>query len=161
MGYWGDAARTSERYRPSPEHKPGGAAPDTAVWSGDLVRRDAHGFLYFIARNDAQIKSSGYRISPEEIEEIIHESGLVSEVAAVGVPDDALGETITLVVVPAVTPFLARTLLSWCKQRLPSYMVPHRIIVQTDIPRNANGKFDRGALRETLVGAPNNQARPI
>ena len=72
---------------------------------GDLVRRDAHGFLYFIARNDAQIKSSGYRISPEEIEETIHESGFVSEVAAVGVPDDALGETITLVVVPAVTPF--------------------------------------------------------
>ncbi|KKL31069.1 acyl--CoA ligase [Burkholderia contaminans FFH2055] len=161
MGYWGDAARTSERYRPSPEQKPGGAAPDTAVWSGDLVRRDAHGFLYFIARNDAQIKSSGYRISPEEIEETIHESGFVSEVAAVGVPHDALGETITLVVVPAVTPFLAQTLLSWCKQRLPGYMVPHRIIVQTDIPRNANGKFDRVALREALVSASNNQARPI
>lgn len=125
------------------------------------MRRDAHGFLYFIARNDAQIKSSGYRISPEEIEETIHESGFVSEVAAVGVPHDALGETITLVVVPAVTPFLAQTLLSWCKQRLPGYMVPHRIIVQTDIPRNANGKFDRVALREALVSASNNQARPI
>ena len=130
--------------RPSPEQNL--AAPDTAVWSGTSC--DAMHTAFFIARNDAQIKSSGYRISPEEIEETIHESGFVSEVAAVGVPDDALGETITLVVVPAVTPFLAQALLSWCKQRLPGYMVPHRIIVQTDIPRNANGKFDRVALRE-------------
>ena len=125
------------------------------------MRRDAQGFLYFIARNDAQIKSSGYRISPEEIEEAIHESGLVAEVAAVGVPDDALGETIALVVVPAVTPFRPQTLLSWCKQRLPSYMAPHRIVVQADIPRNANGKFDRAALRDGLASSqPEDQARP-
>ncbi|MCA3640382.1 MAG: acyl-CoA ligase (AMP-forming), exosortase A system-associated [Burkholderia sp.] len=161
MGYWGDPVRTAARYRPSPEPKPGGAASDIAVWSGDLVRRDAQGFLYFIARNDAQIKSSGYRISPEEIEEAIHESGLVAEVAAVGVPDDALGETIALVVVPAVTPFRPQTLLSWCKQRLPSYMAPHRIVVQADIPRNANGKFDRAALRDGLASSqPEDQARP-
>ncbi|AIO56378.1 AMP-binding enzyme family protein [Burkholderia mallei] len=82
LGYWNDPARTALRYRPSPEAKPGGAPRETAVWSGDLVRRDDDGFLYFVARNDAQIKSSGYRISPEEIEEVAHASGLVAEAVA-------------------------------------------------------------------------------
>ncbi|KGT01664.1 AMP-binding enzyme family protein [Burkholderia pseudomallei] len=100
LGYWNDPARTALRYRPSPEAKPGGAPRETAVWSGDLVRRDDDGFLYFVARNDAQIKSSGYRISPEEIEEVAHASGLVAEAVALGVPHDELGESITLVVVP-------------------------------------------------------------
>jgi len=162
MGYWNDAARTAERYRPSPESKPGGATPDTAVWSGDLVRRDAEGFLYFVARDDAQIKSSGYRISPEEIEETVHRSGLVTEVAAVGLPDDALGETITVVVVPAVDSFAPQALLDWCKQHLPAYMVPNRIVVQAEIPRNANGKFDRALLRVALASAASDdQARPV
>ncbi|MPV57735.1 acyl-CoA ligase (AMP-forming), exosortase A system-associated [Burkholderia sp. HI2761] len=151
MGYWNDPARTAERYRPSPEPKAGGAIPDIAVWSGDLVRRDEKGFLYFIARNDAQIKSSGYRISPEEIEETVHRSELVAEAVAVGVPDDALGEAIALVVVPAVEPFVPQTLMAWCTQHLPGYMVPKRIVVQTDVPRNANGKFDRTALRNALA----------
>ncbi len=59
LGYWNDATRTAQRYRPSPELKPGGAPRDRAVWSGDLVRKDAEGFLYFVARNDAQIKING------------------------------------------------------------------------------------------------------
>ncbi|CAB3803111.1 acyl-CoA ligase (AMP-forming), exosortase A system-associated [Pararobbsia alpina] len=151
LGYWNDPARTSLRYRPSPEVKPGGTPPDTAVWSGDLVRRDADGFLYFVARNDAQIKSSGYRISPEEIEEVIHASGLVTEAVAVGVPDDRLGEAIVLLVT-AVTPasFDVEALSAWCKQRLPPYMLPHRIVVREALPRNPNGKFDRTGLSAAL-----------
>ena len=147
LGYWNDAARTAQRYRPSPEVKPGGAPRDTAVWSGDLVRRDAEEFLYFVARNDAQIKSSGYRISPEEIEEVVHGSGLVTETVALGVPDDELGEAIVLLVVPTATAFDPQTLHAWCTQNLPRYMVPQRIVVRETIPRNPNGKFDRSALR--------------
>ncbi|MGU7811621.1 acyl-CoA ligase (AMP-forming), exosortase A system-associated [Burkholderia sp. AW49-1] len=147
LGYWNDATRTAHRYRPSPEAKPGGAQRDRAVWSGDLVRRDAQGFLYFIARNDAQIKSSGYRISPEEIEEVVHDSGLVTETVALGIPDDELGEAITLLVVPGTADFDAQTLQAWCVAHLPRYMLPQRIVVRETIPRNPNGKFDRPALR--------------
>jgi acyl-CoA synthetase (AMP-forming)/AMP-acid ligase II len=162
LGYWNDAARTALRYRPSPELKPGGAPRDTAVWSGDLVRRDADGFLYFVARNDAQIKSSGYRISPEEIEEVVHASGLVAEAVALGVPDDRLGETIVLLVTsfaPA-TSLDPEALRRWCAQHLPPYMVPNRVIVREALPRNPNGKFDRAALRAELGAAPGRRAAP-
>jgi acyl-CoA synthetase (AMP-forming)/AMP-acid ligase II len=121
-----------------------------AVWSGDLVRRDAEGFLYFVARNDAQIKSSGYRISPEEIEESVHASGLVREAVALGVPDEVLGEAIVLLVVAAAAAFSPEDLDAWCARHLPRYMVPHRIVVCQNIPRNPNGKFDRVALRAGL-----------
>ncbi|EIP85475.1 AMP-binding domain protein [Burkholderia humptydooensis MSMB43] len=148
LGYWNDAARTALRYRPSPEAKPGGAPRETAVWSGDLVRRDDDGFLYFVARNDAQIKRSGYRISPEEIEDVAHASGLVAEAVALGVPHDELGESITLVVVPlSAASFAHDALRAWCAQQLPPYMVPHTIATRASLPRNPNGKFDRVALR--------------
>jgi acyl-CoA ligase (AMP-forming) (exosortase A-associated) len=151
LGYWNDAARTAQRYRPSPEAKPGGAPRDTAVWSGDLVRRDSEGFLYFIARNDAQIKSSGYRISPEEIEETVHASGLVVEAVALGIPDDGLGEAIVLLVVLAGGSTRIDDLRDWCMQRLPRYMVPRDIVSCPEIPRNPNGKFDRAALHARLA----------
>ncbi|AOK19198.1 acyl--CoA ligase [Burkholderia ubonensis] len=152
LGYWNDATRTAQRYRPSPELKPGGAPRDRAIWSGDLVRQDAEGFLYFIARNDAQIKSSGYRISPEEVEEVVHDSGLVTEAVAFGIADDELGEAVVLLVVPAATDFDTQTLHAWCVAHLPRYMVPQRIVVRETVPRNPNGKFDRAALRAALAG---------
>jgi acyl-coenzyme A synthetase/AMP-(fatty) acid ligase len=65
---------------------------EIAVWSGDTVRRDADGFLYFIGRKDEMIKTSGYRVSPTEIEEVIYATGLVAEAAAFGVPHPTLGE---------------------------------------------------------------------
>ncbi|PRG69083.1 acyl-CoA ligase (AMP-forming), exosortase A system-associated [Burkholderia multivorans] len=151
LGYWNDAARTARRYRPSPEVKPGGAQRDVAVWSGDLVQRDAEGFLYFIARNDAQIKSSGYRISPEEIEETVHASGLVHEVVALGVPDGELGEAVALMVVMASDTATTGDVRDWCTKQLPRYMVPRHIVHCPEIPRNANGKFDRAALRATFA----------
>jgi acyl-CoA ligase (AMP-forming) (exosortase A-associated) len=162
LGYWNDPVRTAQRYRLSPEKKPGGAPGDMAVWSGDLVRRNAEGFLYFVARNDAQIKSSGYRISPEEVEESVHASGLVREVLALGVPDDVLGEAIVLLVVAAAAAFNPEDLGAWCTRHLPRYMVPHRIVVCQNIPRNPNGKFDRVALRAgfSANGTTSGETRP-
>ena len=156
LGYWNDAARTAARFRPSPEIKPGGAAPDIAVWSGDLVRQDSEGFIYFVARNDAQIKSSGYRISPEEIEEALHTSGLVTEVVALGVADTQLGEALVLLVVLANRSASTEALRLWCVAHLPRYMVPQRIVITETIPRNPNGKFDRVALRAALASGASN-----
>ena len=72
-----------------------------AVWSGDTVRMDEEGFLYFIGRRDEMIKTSGYRVSPTEIEEVVFATGLVADAAAVGVPHPTLGQAIVVVATPA------------------------------------------------------------
>ncbi|MFQ5467239.1 MAG: acyl-CoA ligase (AMP-forming), exosortase A system-associated, partial [Kiloniellaceae bacterium] len=86
MGYWNDPARTAERFRPAPGREPGLPLDEMAVWSGDIVYKDEEGFFYFVGRRDEMIKSSGYRISPSEVEDVFYGSGLVSEAAALGVP---------------------------------------------------------------------------
>jgi acyl-coenzyme A synthetase/AMP-(fatty) acid ligase len=94
-GYWRDPVRTAERYRPAPQ---GSIYGGTAVWSGDRVRRDSDGLLYFVGRRDAMIKSSGNRISPQEIEDAALATGLVAEAVALGLPDARLGQAVHLVV---------------------------------------------------------------
>src|SRR5690606_27171102 len=95
QGYWHDAERTAERFKPAPAASRHGGM---AVWSGDRVRRDADGLLYFVGRRDAMIKSAGNRISPQEIEDVALASGLVAEAAAIGVPDARLGQAVHLIV---------------------------------------------------------------
>lgn len=151
-GYWNDPDRTRVRFRPYPPDA-GAESPERAVWSGDLVYRDAEGFLYFVGRNDDMIKTSGYRVSPTEIEEVAYASGLVSEAAAFGVADDKLGEHIVLAVTGAAggdcdTQLLAKAIGA----EVAKYMVPRRIVVLPELPRSPNGKFDRAELRR-LVGA--------
>lgn len=153
LGYWNDAARTALRFRPAPGQDPALPLPEMAVWSGDTVRRDAEGFLYFVGRSDEMIKVSGYRISPTEVESVLHASGLVSEVAVFGVDDATLGQAIVAVAVAVADPGLVdrAALLAECKRRLPAYMVPAQIVLRTEaLPRNPNGKIDRNLLRHTL-----------
>ncbi len=151
LGYWNDPVRTAERFRPLPAA--GLPLPEIAVFSGDVVRRDAQGFLYFVGRRDEQIKTSGYRVSPTEVEEALYASGLVSECAVFGAPDERLGQRIVAVVLPseAASPAglgtLPERLLAACRERLPVYMLPSRfVMVDAPLPRNANGKIDRIAL---------------
>src|SRR5687768_8132494 len=94
-GYWNDPERTAQRFKPAP---PASRYGGTAVWSGDRVRSDEHGLLYFVGREDAMIKTSGNRVSPTEVEEAAVASGVVAEAVALGIPDDRLGEAIALVV---------------------------------------------------------------
>jgi acyl-CoA ligase (AMP-forming) (exosortase A-associated) len=152
LGYWNDPARTAQRFRPAPGQDPGLPMPELAVWSGDTVRRDADGYLYFIGRSDDMIKVSGYRISPTEIESVLHATGLVAEVAAFGIDHPQLGQAIAVISVPVEEGAIdAAALLAECKRRLPAYMVPARIDVRAGpLPRNPNGKIDRNLLRQTL-----------
>jgi acyl-CoA ligase (AMP-forming) (exosortase A-associated) len=150
LGYWNDVARTAERFRPLPALASGLPLPELAVWSGDTVRSDEDGYLYFIGRNDEMIKTSGYRVSPAEVEEVAYASGLATEVAAFGVPHAVLGQAIVLVAVGAALD--GEALLAACKQALPAYMVPSRVDMRAQpLPRNPNGKIDRKALAQTLV----------
>jgi len=150
MGYWNDHAKTAERYKPLPGREGGFVIPEMAVFSGDTVYADEEGFLYFVGRRDEMIKTSGYRVSPTEIEEVIYRTGLVAEVAALGVPHDQYGQAVVLVAVPASeTGTDEATLRTACQQSLPAYMVPKHIDLRTGVlPRNPNGKIDRKLLAD-------------
>ncbi len=141
-GYWKDAERTASRFRPAPAFSAYGG---TAVWSGDTVRRDADGLLYFVGRDDEMIKSSGNRISPAEIEDAAIASGWVREAVAFGVPDARLGQAICLVVRGEALKEAA--LQQHLRQELPNFMQPARTVWWDDLPRNPNGKLDRVAIR--------------
>jgi acyl-CoA ligase (AMP-forming) (exosortase A-associated) len=144
LGYWNDPQRTAERFRPAPGLPGGLTQPEIAVWSGDLVRRDEEGFLYFVGRRDDMIKTSGYRVSPTEIEEVVFASGLVDEAAAIGLPHPTLGQSITLLVTAKDGAAIDKdALLAVCRQQLPVYMVPQALEERTELYRNPNGKIDR------------------
>jgi acyl-CoA ligase (AMP-forming) (exosortase A-associated) len=157
LGYWNDPAKTAERFKPLPGQRPELPITEMAVWSGDTVRRDAEGYLYFVGRRDEMIKTSGYRVSPTEVEEIVYASGLVGDAVAVAAPHMALGEAIVLVCSPPATRAadaeLTAALLAHCKAQMPGFMVPQRIEWLDALPRNPNGKFDRPALAARSKGA--------
>lgn len=151
QGYWNDPEKTAERFRPLPGQNPALPLVELAVWSGDTVRADDDGFLYFIGRKDDMIKTSGYRVSPTEIEEVLYGSGQIAEAAALGVPHPVLGQAVIAMIKPLRDDFNANELIAHCKQHLPNFMIPLQIMTrQTDLPRNANGKIDRKALSEEL-----------
>jgi acyl-CoA ligase (AMP-forming) (exosortase A-associated) len=146
-GYWRDAERTAERFKTAPEVSLYGGM---AVWSGDTVRRDEKGLLYFVGRADEMIKVSGNRISPTEVEEAAAASGIVAESVAIGIADERLGQRIVLVA-RCLEGQEQDALLPFLKRELPSFMVPSQIEWRVDLPRNANGKLDRAGLKAELT----------
>lgn len=151
LGYWNHAELTARRFRAVPPLLSQLKRDDIGVWSGDLARCDAEGFLYFVGRVDEMIKSSGYRISPAEVEEVVMELPQVVECAAVGLADAALGHRVVVAVVAAEpAPELPERVRQRCRMQLPAYMVPAEVVVMETLPRNANGKCDRGALAQML-----------
>jgi acyl-CoA ligase (AMP-forming) (exosortase A-associated) len=146
MGYWNDPERTAQRFRQAPGQLAGIPIPELAVWSGDQMRMDADGYLYFESRRDEMIKTSGYRVSPQEVEEIVFASGLVAEAVALGVAHPELGQAIILLAHPAKEDIDVAALLALCRKEMPTYMVPELIELNRDLPRNPNGKIDRAQL---------------
>ncbi|MDB5935877.1 MAG: acyl-CoA ligase (AMP-forming), exosortase system-associated [Massilia sp.] len=152
LGYWNDPAATAERFRPLPAGD-GRPVAQTALWSGDTVRMDDEGFLYFIGRSDDMIKTGGYRVSPTEVEEVIGATGLVEEAAAIGVPHPVLGQAIVVLATAVDGAELdAGALFAACRASLPAYMLPAMVDVRArPLPRNANGKVDRRLLAAELA----------
>ena len=141
QGYWQDAERTAQRFKPAPSAS---RYVGMAVWSGDNVRRAVNGLLYFVGRDDAMIKSSGNRISPQEIQDAAVNTDLVEEAVAFGVADDRLGHAIHLVVRGAGDEEALRAAL---RRDLPNFMQPHIIRWVDAMPLNPNGKIDRSRLK--------------
>ncbi|MBS0366450.1 MAG: acyl-CoA ligase (AMP-forming), exosortase A system-associated [Proteobacteria bacterium] len=151
LGYWNDPQKTAERFKPCPGQDPALVLTELAVWSGDTVRMDADGFLYFVGRRDEMIKTSGYRVSPGEVEEVVFATGQVADAAAVGVPHPRMGQAI--IVVAAAAPGQgadSERLLAQLRAQLPAFMVPQHVIWRVELPRNPNGKYDRPRLAEEV-----------
>jgi acyl-CoA synthetase (AMP-forming)/AMP-acid ligase II len=151
LGYWNAPEQTVQRFRPVPNQPQGLPLPEIAVWSGDTGRMDEEGFLYFIGRQDDTIKTSGYRVSPTEVEEVLYSSGSVAEAAALGIRHPLLGQAVVAVVKPLAVNFEAADLMAHCKRHLPNFMVPLRIITRQTLPYNPNGKLDRKQLASELT----------
>jgi acyl-coenzyme A synthetase/AMP-(fatty) acid ligase len=150
LGYWNDPEKTAERFKPSPVQPPEIPNTELAVWSGDQVMKDEEGYLYFISRKDEMIKTSGYRVSPTEVEESAYASGLVAGAVAVGLPHAGLGQAILLIVTPGAeataSQDLQEALMAHCRRELPNFMVPGIILARSALPHNQNGKIDRRML---------------
>jgi acyl-CoA ligase (AMP-forming) (exosortase A-associated) len=148
MGYWGQPELTARVLQPHPFLPQELGSEEKVCYSGDLVKMDEDGFLYFVGRRDTMIKSSGFRISPTEVEEVLFQSGKLREAAVVGIPDEVLGQAIKAFVVPREGEAVdAEDLLVFCAQKIPRHMVPKMVEVLERLPKTTSGKVDYPALR--------------
>jgi acyl-CoA ligase (AMP-forming) (exosortase A-associated) len=148
MGYWGKEEATRKAYRPNPLAFPELLGVERVVYSGDTVRRDEEGFLYFIGREDAMIKSQGYRLSPEEVENLLIGSGLVHEACAFGVEDPEVGQLVMAAV--SLKDGRGENAVDRVREHVikngPPYMVPKEIFVLDELPKTGSGKIDRKGI---------------
>jgi acyl-CoA synthetase (AMP-forming)/AMP-acid ligase II len=148
LGYWKDPEATSKTFRPNPIAAEGIPAGERVVFSGDMVRRDADGYLYYVGRRDRVIKSMGFRVGPDEIADTLYASGEVAEAVIVSVADEARGARIVAHVVLVPEGKLDR-LKRFCRAELPEYAQPAEYVVRNEMPRLPSGKYDV----DTLTGS--------
>jgi acyl-CoA synthetase (AMP-forming)/AMP-acid ligase II len=158
MGYWKRHDATAEKIRPCPELAEL-IGDEPVVYSGDTVRIDEDGDLWFVSRSDALIKSSGFRVSPDDVEDLVHRSGLAADVVAFGVADELLGQTVHVAasLLPGAS---TEALMAHCRAVMPGYMVPRQIHVWPDpMPRTASGKLARPQVIAHCATLPSPQGR--
>lgn len=145
-GYWRNPEATAARFRRDPRGRPG-----TVVYSGDLVRRSADGFHFFVARLDRMLKVQGHRVSPDEVAAALAGFADVGEVAVLGLPGGPQGDRIALCVSGRVDDAtLVPRVLRHCRSQLPGYMMPQAVHVFAALPHNQNGKIDLQALEQRI-----------
>ena len=148
MGYWGQPELTAKVLRPHPFFPKELGDQERVCYSGDLVKMDEEGFLYFVGRRDTMIKSSGFRISPTEVEEALFSCGKLKGVAVIGVPDEVLGQTIkAFAVLREGETLKPDELIAYCGEKLPRHMLAKTVEILTDLPKTSSGKVDYPALR--------------
>jgi acyl-CoA synthetase (AMP-forming)/AMP-acid ligase II len=117
--------------------------------TGDVGRLDTDGFLWLHGRRSDMIKTGAHRVHPGDIEDAIAELAGVTEVAAVGIDDDVLGQVVKVFVVAPGLPANSENLVkAHCRERLASYKIPREVEFVTALPRTASGKVRRAALLE-------------
>jgi len=152
LGYWRDPEATNRVYRPHPFRSNRTGYSEIVVYSGDIVKRDSEGYLYFVGRKDQMIKSHGVRVSPEEIEYYINASELVSDVVVFAVNRNAAETEIVAAVRPkAPSLFEEAALREYCKCEMPEYMQPAVFWYPDTFPETASSKPDRQTIKETYI----------
>ncbi|RST31996.1 hypothetical protein HMF7854_14965 [Sphingomonas ginkgonis] len=156
MGYWGDPEATARVLRPDPFAPADGQTPKV-VFTGDLAVRDREGLLTIRGRRDRLIKSMGVRVSPDEIEALLHGSGLVAGAVVAGLPHDIYGQMVVAAVVarPGIDG-LDRQLKAFARTVMSRHMQPRHYLVVEQFPLTPNGKPDHAAIRRLLDEATAN-----
>ena len=147
LGYWNRPEDTAKVLRPNP-FVPAVLGGDTVCYSGDLVVEDEEGYFSFVGRADAMIKSSGYRISPSEVEEVLMATGSLKQVAVIGLPDPLAGQKVHAVAVARDSASDSVVILQAVSQQLPAFMVPRAIEFVDALPTTPNGKIDYPLLTQ-------------
>jgi D-alanine--poly(phosphoribitol) ligase subunit 1 len=145
LGYYANPQETAARFRQDPRQD-----RHRAIFyrSGDYVREDDQGRLWFQGRVDNQVKIRGHRIELEEIDLAVQSIAAVQRAVAVVLGGLDGDEIAVAYAAGRVVP--ATEVLAWCKERLPVYMCPAKAVQLDELPRNANGKVDRKAARAFL-----------
>ena len=142
-GYYKDDAKTTQVFR------------NGWYYSGDTARRDKDGYIWFVGRSDDIISSSGYRISPFEVESALIEHRAVAESAVVAKPADIRGEIVKAYIVLAsgydASEALATDIQNFAKQHSAPYKYPREIEFMMTLPKTISGKIRRVELRETAA----------
>ncbi len=145
LGYWNDPEATDRVFRPNPLLPAGIPNSERVAFSGDLVYRDEEGDLFFVSRPDGMIKTLGYRVSPDEVVDVLYASGEVAEAVVAAEPDELRGSRIVAYVILAGDGRLDR-LEAFCAREMPRYMRPSRIEVRETLSRTVSGKHDVRAI---------------
>jgi amino acid adenylation domain-containing protein len=144
LGYWREPALTAERFETLADGR-------RCFRTGDMAVRGADGVLEHKGRRDQMVKVRGYLVEPAEVEVALLGTGEVSAAAVLGVSEPGVPTRLIAYVVPVGAETSAASLRRALRQRLPIYMVPTSVVLLGDLPRSANGKIDRMALRERPV----------
>ncbi len=138
QGYWKDPETTARVLDKNGYH------------TGDLASVDEEGYFYLVGRKDNLLKVSGHRINPQEIEDVMMESGLLVEAAVIGKPDELKGNKLVAVAVPIENSCTADRVTEYCTAKLPRFKLPDDIIFTRALPKKASGKIDRAKCGEMI-----------
>ena len=117
--------------------------------AGDFVHADEDGYFWFVSRQDDIIKSSGYRIGPEEIEVTLATHPAVADVAVIGVPDEVRGQIAkAFVVLKPGQSVSSEEMIAFCKGKVATYKLPREVVIVNELPRTPTGKLLRRVLRQ-------------
>jgi long-chain acyl-CoA synthetase len=140
-GYWNLPKETAKALRPGPF--PG----EKVLYTGDLFQQDEEGYLYFLGRKDDIIKTSGYMVSPKEVENVLSAKDDVIEAAVIGVDDDIMGNVVQAFVhVADDSQSTAEDIMKFCSERLENFAVPKKVILCGALPRTVTGKINKREL---------------
>jgi 2-aminobenzoate-CoA ligase len=149
IGHFVACGPTGTIYWRDPEKQRHAITPEGWNRAGDFVYVDKDGYFWFVSREDDIIKSSGYRIGPEEIEVALAAHPAVADVGVIGVPDEVRGQIAkAFVVVKTGETLSPDDLLAFCKGKIATYKLPREIVIVNELPRTPTGKLLRRVLKQ-------------